>query len=269
MQTLQYRYLETFIHGLRAQGKYSFTLNDLRNHYNLSDEALKKAVQRLLNKKEAARVRQEFYVIVPPEYRSRGILPTSFFIADLMKFLGKDYYVGLLSAASFYGAGHQQPQEYFVVTTKPTLRPIKTNKLKINFFYKKEWDNGNLKERKIETGYLKISSPELTALDLVAYFDRVGGLNRVATILNELTEEINPDALLQVATHYKNVSTVQRLGYLLEFLERQDVAAPLAAYLKKVKHFPVLLRPQKRKPKSMVTGNVWKVVPNTEIEIDE
>ena len=268
MQTQQYRYLETFINELRGNGKYNFTLNDLRNKYNLSDEALKKALQRLTNKKEVARVRQGFYVIVPPEYHSRGILPTSFFIADLMKFLQKEYYVGLVTAASFYGAAHQQPQEFYVVTTKPTLRSINTNKLKINFIYKKEWDPGDIKERKVETGFIKVSSLELTALDLVTYFDRIGGLNRVATVLEELAEQMNKDRLVQAAKRYGNISTVQRLGFLLETLGKNELIEPLVEYLKIVKHFPVLLRPQKGKSDTMVTGNHWKVVANTEIETD-
>lgn len=269
MKTLQYRYLEEFVNELRSRGKYSFTMVDLRNKYNLSDEALKKSLQRLSNKKQVARIRQEFYIVIPPEYRSRGMLPTSFFITDLMKFLNKDYYVGLLSAASFYGAAHQQPQEFYVVTTKPTLRPIKNNKLKINFYYKKEWYPADIKERKVETGYLKVSSPELTALDVVSYFNRVGGINRVATVLNELAEEINRETLLRTAQRYGQISTIQRLGFLFdEVLDKKELAEPLAEYLNTVKHFPVLLRPQKEKADTMVTGNLWKVVPNTEIEVD-
>jgi predicted transcriptional regulator of viral defense system len=268
MQGQHYRYLEAFVDELRGRGKYSFTLADLRNKYNLSDEALKKALQRLISKKEAARVRQEFYVIVPPEYRSRGMLPVSFFIADLMKFLQKDYYVGLLTAASFYGAAHQQPQEFYLVTTKPTLRAINNSKLRIRFLYKKEWNSADIKERKVETGIIKISSPELTVLDLVTYADKIGGLNRVATVLEELTEQIDKDILIQTISKYKNIATVQRLGFLLETLEKNEFVDALMKYLKGVKHFPIVLRPQKQKPQSMVTGNRWKVVANTQIETD-
>jgi hypothetical protein len=87
-----------------------------------------KALQRLKRKKESAMIRKGFYVIVPPEYRSRGVLPPVLFIADLMKFLNRNYYTGLLNAAAFYGAAHQQPQDFFVITTKPVLVPISSNK---------------------------------------------------------------------------------------------------------------------------------------------
>ncbi|HZH94438.1 MAG TPA: type IV toxin-antitoxin system AbiEi family antitoxin, partial [Flavisolibacter sp.] len=200
--------------------------------------------------------------------RSKGMLPTSFFIADLMKFLGKDYYVGLSTAAAFYGAAHQQPQEFYVITTKPTLRPINTGKLSISFFFKKEWHTADVKEHKVETGYINISSPELTALDLITYFDRVGGLNRVATVLDELAEGMNNTTLAEAARGYGNTATLQRLGYLLEILEKHSLAETLAEVLKGIKHFPVLLRPQKGERSTMVTGNTWKVAANTKIEAD-
>lgn len=49
-----------------------------------------------------------------------------------------------------------------------------------------------LKERNTESGYLKVSSPVLTASDLVQFEKRSGGITRVATVLNELVEEMDP-----------------------------------------------------------------------------
>lgn len=186
-----------------------------------------------------------------------------------MKFLERDYYTGLLNAAAFYGASHQQPQEFYVVTTKPTLRGINNSKVKINFCYKKNWVKEDIIDRKIETGYLKVSSPELTALDMVFYFDRIGGFNRIGTILEELSGQLDAKKLAHAAENFQQVATVQRLGYLLaEVLGKKELTIPLSGYLKTVKHFPVLLRPQKEKPDTKVTGNIWKVIPNIEIETD-
>ena len=264
----QYGYLEDFINELRSNGKYTFSLQQVRNQFEQSDEAIKKALQRLKKKKEIALVRNEFYVIITPEYRSRGILPPSLFVADLMKFLGKEYYVGLLNAAAFSGAAHQQPQSFSVITIKPSLRNINTGNLKVNFYIKKHWHPADIVQRKVDTGYINVSSPELTALDLVYYFDQSGGLNRVATVLEELSESIDPVKLLEAAKRYSPVTAVQRLGFLLEnVLGMQNLSDPIKDYLKTVKHFPVLLRPQKKKPE-MITGNDWKVVQNTEIETD-
>ena len=263
-----YGYLEDFINELRSNGRYAFSLPEVRNQFEQSDEAIKKALQRLKKKREIALIRNEFYVIITPEYRSKGILPPSLFIADLMKFLGKDYYVGLLNAAAYYGAAHQQPQSFSVITKKPGLRNIDNDNMKINFYIKKEWDKNDIVQKKVDTGYINVSSPELTALDLVNYFEQAGGLNRVATVLEELCESIDADKMLDLAKRYSPITAVQRLGFLLEvILSMREVSEPIKDYLKTVNYFPVLLRPQKEKPE-MITGNDWKVVQNIEIETD-
>ncbi|EKT2068229.1 type IV toxin-antitoxin system AbiEi family antitoxin [Flavobacterium psychrophilum] len=263
-----YAYLEDFINELRSNGRYAFSLPEVRNQFEQSDEAIKKALQRLKKKKEIALIRNEFYVVITPEYRSKGILPPSLFISELMKFLEKDYYVGLLNAAAYYGAAHQQPQSFSVITMKPSLRNINNDNLKMNFYIKKEWSKSDIVQKKVDTGYINVSSPELTALDLVCYFDQAGGLNRVATVLEELCESIDANKLLDLSKRYSPITAVQRLGFLLEeILDMRDLSDPIKDYLKTVNYFPVLLRPQKEKPE-MITGNDWKVVQNLEIETD-
>lgn len=264
----QYGYLEDFINELRSNGRYAFSLPEVRNKFEQSDEAIKKALQRLKKKKEIALVRNEFYVIVTPEYRSIGILPPSLFVSELMEFLKKDYYVGLLNAAAYYGAAHQQPQSFSVITMKPSLRNINNDNLKINFYVKKKWAKDDVVQKKVDTGYINVSSPELTALDLVYYFDQSGGLNRVATVLEELSESIDANKLLDAARQFFPITTVQRLGFLLEnIIGKSELSEPIKDYLKTVSYFPVLLRPQKEKTE-MITGNDWKVVQNVEIETD-
>jgi predicted transcriptional regulator of viral defense system len=185
-----------------------------------------------------------------------------------MKFLEKDYYVGLLNAATYYGAAHQQPQSFSVITMKPSLRNIHNDNLKINFYIKKEWIKEDIVQKKVDTGYINVSSRELTALDLVYYFDQAGGLNRVATVLEELCESIDANKMLDLAKRYSPITAVQRLGFLLEeVLNMRDLSDPIKEHLKTVNYFPVLLRPQKEKPE-MITGNDWKVVQNLEIETD-
>ena len=263
-----YAYLENFINELRSNGRYAFSLQEVRNQFDQSYQAIKKALQRLKKKKEIALIRNEFYVVITPEYRSKGILPPSLFISELMKFLERDYYIGLLNAASYYGAAHQQPQSFSVITMKPSLRKINNDNLKINFYIKKDWSKEDIIQKKNDTGYINVSSPELTALDLVCYFDKAGGLNRVATVLEELCESIDATKLLEISIRYSPITAIQRLGFLLEeILDRRDLSDPIKEYLKTINFFPVLLRPQKEKME-MITGNDWKVVQNIEIETD-
>lgn len=265
----RYKYLDSYINEQRANGKYSFTTDGLHCQLEVSENALKKSLQRLKSQGEVVIVRKGFYAIVPPEYRAKGIIPTSFYINDLMKFLNRDYYVGLLNAAALYGAAHQQPQSYSIITEGIALRAITNDKVNITFYIKKSWNKKEVVKKKVDTGYINISSPEMTTLDLVNYDKEVGGFNRVATVIEELRENIQVESLVETAKRYEEVAVVQRLGYLLEYiLEKNELCDALYNYLEPIGFYPTLLRPQRKKPESKVTGNRWKIVPNIEVEAD-
>ena len=63
-----------------------------------------------------------FYVCVPDRYQLRGDVPPSFYVDDLMRQLGREYYLGLTSSAAIWGAGHQRIHKDFAVVTLPRMR---------------------------------------------------------------------------------------------------------------------------------------------------
>lgn len=264
-----YKYLDSFLDEQRANGKYTFATDGLHNHLGVSENALNQTLHRLKKKGSIAMVRKGFYAIVPPEYKSKGIIPTSLYVHDMMKFLNRNYYVGLLNAASFHGAAHQQPQSFTIITEGVALRPIKNDKVYIHFYHKRRWNKNSIVQHKVDTGYINISSPELTALDLINYYDHVGGFNRIATVIEELKDVMRTENLNQTAKHYGETTVVQRLGYILEhILHETELSKCLYEYLKSIEFYPTLLRPQKNKPDTMRSGNKWKIVVNIEIEPD-
>ena len=116
--------LSDWVDSLASKGKNSFSLNDARTAFAHDKEAtLRSKLSRLTQKGKITSIHKGYYLIITPQYISRGILPPPLFIDGLMKFLERPYYVGLLNAAAFYGAAHQQPQEFFVFTNFPALRP--------------------------------------------------------------------------------------------------------------------------------------------------
>ncbi|HEY9560344.1 MAG TPA: type IV toxin-antitoxin system AbiEi family antitoxin, partial [Anseongella sp.] len=206
--------IEEYVNNTRAKGMYSFSWGKLKGNFDLSDKALYQALFRLSAKGKIALVRRGFYAIITPEYSRYGMLPPHLFIDDLMKSLNKRYYIGLFSAAALHGAAHQQPMEYYVLTEKPALRDIKNEKLSINFYVKKDWSEDDIVQKKTDAGYINVSSPELTALDLLNYGSF--GINRIFTILQELSEVMKAPDLTRAARNYAQTTTVQRLGYLLD-----------------------------------------------------
>lgn len=264
--------IQSWVENLQSQGKYSFSLMLLQAQLtSLSDKAIKSALNRLSKKKLIASIHKGFYVIVTPQYKTKGILPPSLYLDVLMKELHRPYYVALLNAAAYHGASHQQPQEFFVVTTFPVLRPTLKKGLKVNYISKKELPEKLIETKNTEAGYLKISNPILTATDLIQFEKRVGGMNRVATVLYELADAIMPQDFNEHLLQNIPTTVLQRLGYLLDkVLDNQPLANALYDVLKQSNAtlFRIALKPSVD-AKGFSADDKWKVIVNTQIEIDE
>jgi predicted transcriptional regulator of viral defense system len=257
---------DLFFVELQSQGRYAFTLEELRHRFKSSDKTLLQGLYRYKTKKQIAQIRKGFYVIIPPNYSNQGMLPPYLFIDDLMKSLNKTYYVALLSAAAVHGAAHQQPMEYFVIAETAAPRSINNKKLKVSFFSKNSWDQDDIVQKTTDAGYLNVSSPELTALDLLAYVDKIG-INRAVTVLVELAQAMKASALSQTAKRYPTTTVIQRLGYILDkTLGEEKLSDTLLKILNERNVSPVLLVTQKEKQGEL--DEIWKVIKNIEIESD-
>lgn len=257
-----------YINELLSQEEYSFSWNELiqkstRTRYSLINE-----LSRLVEKKQVINLRQGFYLIIPPRYMKLNTLPISLYIEKLFKYLEKDYYVALYSAAKFHGASHQKIQKDYVIASLPSNHNIKKEEIVIDFFNISNWPQRNIIQRKSDAGYFNISSPALTMVDLIHHHSKLGGLNRMLAIIEELLEELTTNDVKELLLWYPYKSTIQRTGYLLdEFQADNDVKNLFFEYLKNKNFYPVLLSPKKGKKAGRV-DNKWKVDVNLELESD-
>jgi predicted transcriptional regulator of viral defense system len=259
------RSLTAFVDDFQAQGRYTFTRAEAAEPMVITDLALEAALRRLKKRGRIANPRRGFYVVVPLEYREAGCPPASWFIHDLMRFLGQPYYVGLLSAAAIHGAAHQQPMVFQVITDKAT-RPAGAGRVRIDFHKSRSVERAPVVEVQTETGSMRVSTPEATAFDLVRFAAAAGHVSNVATVLAELSEKLDPAALEKLADCYA-VSEVQRCGYLLEQLGEYDLAKPLAEWLAKRRYRPIPLVPGKAWGK-ISTDPKWRVLRTERVEVD-
>lgn len=253
--------------SLQARGYYSFVRSDAQKALKATDAGLKFAANRLSKKGRIASPRRGFFVIVPTEYQMAGAPPATWFIDELMKFHGLPYYVGLLSAAALHGAAHQQPQEFQVITSSP-LRPIRIGRERIKFFTQEHFGLTPTEMKKGATGFFPVSTPEATAFDLIRYSKSSGHLSHVATVLNELRERMKPDRLVEAAKIVGELAPVQRLGYLLDYLQDRKLSASLYQWVKNRNLPPVPLIPTRKLPEKRTYNSKWAVVINEDIEVD-
>lgn len=234
--------LDKWVEALPSQGRYTFTREEVARALGIGRIDFNRMAGRLAARHKVARVHGSFYVVVPLEHMAVGMIPADWFIADLMRYLNQPFYVGGLTAAEYHGAAHQRSQWFQVVTIKP-VRDIFCRGVGIRFLVR--WDAAAVptKLNKVVTGYLPVSTPEATGLDLIRYQRRLGGLDHALTILQELGDVVSPGKLAEAAEQDGNVAYAQRLGYLLDLAGYKTKTGSLAKWVAGKKPFDAKLEP--------------------------
>lgn len=260
--------VSNYIKQLLSYEEYSFSLDELIANIHKSETSIKSEVSRLIAKKEIVNLRKGFYLIITPRYSSAQKLPIQLYCEKLFKYLDRNYYVALFSAAKFHGASYQQVHRDYIITEKPKLNDISKNTIDIRFFTSSNWTDKNIQIKKSDAGSYKVSSPALTIADLIHYQTKLGGINRMLAVIEELSEELSESDLTELLSCYPNKSTLQRFGFLLEELGiNEDFQELIFMNLKTINFFPVLLSP-KSNEKPGAVNNRWKVAINIKLESD-
>ena len=254
-----------YIEELQTNGRLVFTTNDAVEALDRSVAAVRAQLRRLKAKGQIADPYRGFHVVVPPKYRRLGCLPADHFVPQLMAHLDEPYYVALLSAAAYHGAAHQAPM-VFQVMVQRSRRSLACGGVRVDFVVRRGMRETSVVERDTPTGVLRVASPAATAVELVGYPERCGFLDNVATVLAELAESVDANAL-EAEARRAPVSWVQRLGYLLVRVERDGLAARLDGVLAERNVFTVALAPW-REMEGAPRDARWQVATNVDVEPD-
>lgn len=222
--------VKTWIEGQAQHGRIVFTLDELRRAFPSAEPtALRSGLYRACRRKEIAIAWQGVYLILPLEYRGVGGMPQSEYIDKLMGYLGKPYCVSLLNAAAIYGAAHQRPMNYVIMTSNPPPRCRAKGNNRIDFIAKRAFahgiPSGLVRRVKTQYSFINVATPEFTALSLVQYVQPSGGLSHILTVLEELVESCQFDRMPPIIWKYVPLACFQRLGYMVEHLLREKETA--------------------------------------------
>jgi len=177
----------------------------------------------------------------------------------------------MLSAAELLGVAHQRPQQFSVMTTYPRRQLVTTRNVTTDWFYRDTMPEDALVIKNTETGTIRISNSLLTAADLVQNQQHVGGLSRVATILEELTEQIDIDIQFPALIPFVKTVTWQRLGYVLENVIEDRVTADKLFEQLRASSARMVYKPLSTSAEDNPSSRDrrWKININVEIETDD
>ena len=112
---------------------------------------------------------------------------------------------------------------------------------------------------------------ELTAVDLLTYQAKTGSVSRAATVLAELAEKLDFGRLGADFVKEVPVTSLQRLGYILDEVLEEGKAAESVYSLLKCSGFVLQYAPLKagKSSEGCERNAKWRIIVNETIEIDE
>jgi predicted transcriptional regulator of viral defense system len=134
------------------------------------------------------------------------------------------------------------------------------------FFQKKPITDRMWMQKSVPAGFLRVSTPEVTAYDLLFLPKACRSLSRVATVLVELGEVIKAPALAELCDMGCETIPLQRLGWLLDRTHWKKLTVKLHNALQQRK--PQWRRLEPQLPEQGPRDERWCIIENTEVEPD-
>lgn len=198
-----------------AHGRASLTSAEIVELLDVPEDQVRRRLHAPARRHEWVTPTRGLWVPVPPEYRSWGAPPGIEIVDAMMRHRKIDYYVGWLSAAALYGAGHQAPQ-VFQVAVNRQMRDRQIGRTRFVFAQR---DVGRIPtaDHTTRSGSARVSSVAATMFDVADDVERAAGLDNVATVILELVEHESFDVadLAQLAPRFP-AAAGRRVGRLLE-----------------------------------------------------
>jgi hypothetical protein len=253
----------------QGEGRRLVALDEIARDAGLTPLAVRRQLARLGTRIVRAPGRPAAALILSPEDAANGAPPAAAWLDAYFKLRNEPYYVGLLSAAALHGSGAQAVQVTQVLVTRPT-RALVLGRIALRFFVKKNVVATPCIQLPGLFAPLAVSTPEATALDLIAFQSRLGGIERVAEVIARMLPRMTATGLKSALRAEPALAVRQRLGYVFEVLNRQRLAATVRASLPE-RLTPVRLKPEGRSgaaSKSPDLKEPWAVYDNVALSRD-
>ncbi|HTN59761.1 MAG TPA: type IV toxin-antitoxin system AbiEi family antitoxin [Protaetiibacter sp.] len=200
-----------------AHGRASLTGSEIAELLQVPEDQVRRRLHAPARRNEWVSPTRGLWIPVPPEYRTWGAPPGIEIVDAMLRHRGVDYYVGWLSAAALFGAGHQAPQVFHVAVGRQ-VRDRVVGRTRF-VFAQRDVSRIPIIEYPTRSGTAKVSTVAATMLDVADDVDRAGGIDNVATVVLELSEHEGFDLteLTRLAPLFP-AAAGRRVGRILEHL---------------------------------------------------
>ena len=256
-----------FVDALLERGRVAFPLSELIDTSGLSVIAARRQLARLGCRVRRVAPRQPFYLIVSPEHRPLGAPPPAWWLDAWFRWLKRPWYLALQSAAAEYGSTSQAIQVTQVMTDRPRRESV-LGRVRVRFFVKGSAASTPTQAIAGAQAVLTASTPEATAVDLIRYAGRIGGIARAAETIAPFLDRLRRGELTRALKHEADTPASQRLGYVLATLGARKLADTVRAFLPRKLTRVALDHAASMSARPVAVVNErWGVIVNTSLQV--
>ena len=203
------------ISNLVSEGKIVFSISELAEKTGSRIKA-RKIASKLAKKNWLERIAKGTYLVLELGAGSKPEWTVdSYYLASK---LVSPYYVGYYNMLNDYGWTDQIPFSVTVATTK-RLKNREIHGVKYNFVTLTKNKFFGTVKKYIRGHEIVVSDLEKTIVDAFDHPEYCGGINEVAKVLQNASEQIDWNKVIQYAEKLGNGAVFKRLGYVLELME--------------------------------------------------
>jgi predicted transcriptional regulator of viral defense system len=223
--------LAEFVDNAERRGQLNIHVDDIRATYPaMSEVALTHALMRLRRKGRIVQVSKGsgHWLVVPLQQADFGAPPVEAWLDSYLSgSLKLPYYLALLSAAEIHGSSPYAVMVTQVMVPKPRRR-VELGRIVVDFHARSNIPAVPTQWYSTMHGRVLVSTPEMTACDLVEHQAQVGGIGRVRATLEGLYTAFTVRGLRRLLDADIPSPTLQRLGALLIEAKKLRLAKTLS-----------------------------------------
>lgn len=251
----------SYLQSHRAQ---AVTVRDLASVFGISQNHASQLVRRLERKGWLSKIERGKFLYIPAEYGyderfppMHPFLPGSVLISP--------YYYSFATANAHYGLTTQIRSTVFLATTR-RKPPVVWRGNRFRFVNMRPARFFGYVRVIVDQAEVRMASLEKAVIDSILRSDLAGGLPEVVAVLANAMPRADEGRLLDYAIRMRSRSVVQRLGFLLDFLEKSGERtvsdASRTRLLKAVGNSPVHLASVRRYGAGGVFNKTWRLYVN-------
>jgi len=246
-----------------SERKATIRVSDVQEALRCKPSYASFLLHNLERKQWLERVARGLYQFIPVGYGyPERIPPSDPFVIGAA--LIKPYYFSYYTSNSHYGFTTQMPFTLFIATTRKksdlewsrsTFKFVTLSRRKF-FGYRKE---------KVFDTEVNMADPEKSLVDSFDKPRYAGGTEQLARIAWRAFPRINKEKLVDYAVRMHSHALIQRLGFVLDFLSKEDLVNPIPRNMKNemLKHVgQTTIYLDSRRPKRGEYSRQWKVINN-------